>query len=46
MNSKILAWNIRRDVLNMVHAAHASHTGSAFSIADKENKALARAKEF
>lgn len=34
MNSKILAWNIRRDVLNMVHAAHASHIGSAFSIAD------------
>ena len=34
MNSKILAWNIRRDVLDMVHAAHASHIGSAFSVAD------------
>lgn len=34
MDSKKLAWNIRRDVLEMVHSAHASHIGSAFSIAD------------
>ena len=34
MDSKKLAWHIRRDVLDMVHAAHASHIGSAFSIAD------------
>ena len=34
MSSEILAWNIRRNVLEMVHAAHASHIGSAFSIAD------------
>ncbi len=34
MKSENLAWQIRRDVLDMVHAAHASHVGSAFSIAD------------
>ena len=34
MDSKKLAWHIRRDVLDMVHFAHASHIGSAFSIAD------------
>ncbi len=34
LKSEILAWNIRRDVLDMVHKAHASHIGSAFSIAD------------
>lgn len=34
MDSKNLAWHIRRDVLEMVHIAHASHIGSAFSIAD------------
>ena len=34
MDSEILAWHIRRDVLDMVHSAHASHIGSAFSIAD------------
>ena len=34
MESENLAWHIRRDVLDMVHSAHASHIGSAFSIAD------------
>ena len=34
LKSEILAWNIRRDVLDMVHKAHASHIGSAFSVAD------------
>ncbi len=34
MKSEVLAWNIRRDVLEMVHSAHASHIGSAFSVAD------------
>ena len=34
MKSEILAWNIRRDVLEMAHSAHASHIGSAFSVAD------------
>ena len=34
MESENLAWKIRRDVLEMVHAAHASHVGSAFSVAD------------
>ena len=34
MESKILAWQIRRDVLDMVHLAHASHIGSVFSVAD------------
>ena len=34
MDSKILAWHIRRDVLDMLHSARASHLGSAFSVAD------------
>lgn len=34
LESEVLAWHIRRDVLDMLHAAHASHIGSAFSIAD------------
>lgn len=34
MNSIELAKRIRIDVLHMVHNAHASHIGSAFSIAD------------
>lgn len=34
MNSKELAWNIRRDVLEMTHNSHASHIGSALSCAD------------
>ena len=34
MESSILAKKIRLDVLNMTHKAHASHIGSAFSIAD------------
>ena len=34
MESEILAWKIRRDVLEMAHSAHASHVGSAFSVAD------------
>ena len=34
MESSVLAKNIRIDVLNMIHKAHASHIGSAFSVAD------------
>lgn len=34
LKSEILAWNIRRDVLDMVHRAHASHIDSVFSVAD------------
>ena len=34
MNSKELALKIRLDVLEMVHRSHASHIGSAYSIAD------------
>ena len=34
LKSEVLAWNIRRDVLDMVHSAHASHIGSVFSVAD------------
>lgn len=34
MNSEVLAWKIRRDVLEMTHASHASHIGAVFSIAD------------
>ena len=34
MESEILAWNIRRDVLEMLHKSHSSHIGSAFSVAD------------
>lgn len=34
MNSKELAWHIRRDVLEMIHISHASHIGSAFSVVD------------
>lgn len=34
MNSIELAWKIRRDAIEMVHASHASHIGSILSIAD------------
>lgn len=34
IDSKILAWKIRKDALNMVHLAHASHIASVFSCAD------------
>ncbi len=34
MDSKELAWNIRRDVIEMTHNSHASHVGSALSCAD------------
>ena len=34
MKSKELALNIRKDVLEMVHRSHASHIGSAYSVAD------------
>ncbi|MCI9610713.1 MAG: transketolase [Eubacterium sp.] len=34
MDSKELALRIRRDTIEMVHAAHASHIGSVLSVAD------------
>ncbi|MBR4903086.1 MAG: transketolase [Selenomonadaceae bacterium] len=34
MDSEILAWHIRRDVLDMLYKSHSTHIGSAFSIAD------------
>lgn len=34
INSKELAWNIRRDVIEMTHISHASHVGSALSCTD------------
>ena len=34
MNSLLLAKKMRVDILNMIHASHASHIGSAFSIVD------------
>lgn len=34
MNSAELAWRIRRETVELVHAAHASHIGAALSIAD------------
>lgn len=34
MKSEILAWQIRRHVLDMIHNSHAAHIASAFSIAD------------
>lgn len=34
MDSEVLAWHIRRNVLDMLHKSHGSHIGSAFSIAD------------
>lgn len=34
MNSKELAWNMRKDVLEMVHASHASHIGAILSVID------------
>ena len=33
MDSKELALRIRRDTIEMVHAAHASHIGSVLSVA-------------
>ena len=34
MNSKLLAHNVRLDVLDMIHNSHASHIGSAYSVTD------------
>ena len=34
MNSKQLAWNVRYDVLQMIHLSHASHIGAAYSVTD------------
>ena len=34
MNSKKLALNVRKDVLEMIHRSHASHIGAAYSVAD------------
>lgn len=34
INSEELAWNVRYDVLEMVHNAHASHIGAALSVTD------------
>lgn len=34
MNSRSLAWHIRRDAIEMTHISHASHIGSALSCAD------------
>lgn len=34
MNSEHLAWQIRRDVLDMIHFSHASHIGAAYSVTD------------
>lgn len=34
MNSKEMAWRIRRDVVEMTHQAHASHIGGGMSCAD------------
>lgn len=34
LESEVLAWQIRRDVLDMIYASRSSHIGSAFSIAD------------
>ncbi len=34
MNSRELALNVRKDVLEMIHRSHASHIGSAYSVAD------------
>lgn len=34
MNTKTLAWQIRKDAIEMVHASHASHIGAALSVAD------------
>lgn len=34
MNSEELAWNIRRDAINMVQHAHSSHIGGILSVAD------------
>ena len=34
MDSKELAWRIRRDAIEMTHNSHASHIGSALSCVD------------
>ena len=34
MDSRQLAHNVRLDVLDMIHNSHASHIGSAYSVAD------------
>lgn len=34
MRSELLAWNMRKDAIEMVHAAHASHIGSVLSAVD------------
>lgn len=34
MNTKQLAWRIRRNAIDMVHHAHASHIGGVLSVAD------------
>ena len=34
MNSEILALQVRKDVLEMVHRSHASHIGAAYSVTD------------
>lgn len=34
MKSELLAWNMRKDAIEMVHVAHASHIGSVLSVID------------
>lgn len=34
MNSKKLAWKMRRDAIEMVHTSHASHIGAVLSVVD------------
>lgn len=34
MNSELLAWNMRKDTIEMVHAAHASHIAAVLSAVD------------
>lgn len=34
MDSRKLAWDMRRDAIEMVHAAHASHIGAVLSVID------------